>query len=95
MPKSYDAATVELALTLSTLAYVDENRIASQQEMIDEINAGLDEAGYRSWEVAWGPALNADPALRRVEQRNGPISGQHTRQRFLVLAQLARRPGSD
>jgi len=48
MPKSYDTATVELAMTLSTLAYVDENRIASQQEMIDEINAGLDEAGYRS-----------------------------------------------
>ena len=34
MPKSYDATTVELAMTLSTLAYVDENRIASQQEMI-------------------------------------------------------------
>jgi hypothetical protein len=48
MPKSFDTATVELAMTLSTLAYVDENRIASQQEMIDEINAGLDEAGYRS-----------------------------------------------
>jgi hypothetical protein len=48
MPKSYDATTVELAVTLSTLAYVDENRIASQQEMISEINAGLDEAGYKS-----------------------------------------------
>jgi Lipase (class 3) len=60
MPISYDVATVELAMTLSTLAYVDENRIASQQEMISEINAGLDEAGYESWQVAWGPALNAD-----------------------------------
>jgi|GEM_PF-6567488 hypothetical protein len=30
MPKSCDTATVELAVTLSTLAYVDENRIASQ-----------------------------------------------------------------
>ncbi len=60
MAISYDTATVELAMTLSTLAYVDENRIASQQEMISEINAGLDEAGYASWQVAWGPALNAD-----------------------------------
>jgi len=60
MPKSYDSATAELAMTLSTLAYVDENRIASQQEMMSEINAGLDEAGYKSWQVAWGPALNAD-----------------------------------
>ncbi|MDR3530545.1 MAG: hypothetical protein P4L90_08355 [Rhodopila sp.] len=60
MPKSYDTATVELAMTLSTLAYVDENRIASQEQMISEINAGLDEAGYNSWQVAWGPALNAD-----------------------------------
>jgi Lipase (class 3) len=60
MPKSYDTATVELAVTLSTLAYVDENRVASQQQMISEINAGLDAAGYKSWQVAWGPALNAD-----------------------------------
>jgi hypothetical protein len=29
MPNSYDATTVELAMTLSTLAYVDENGIAS------------------------------------------------------------------
>ena len=70
MPKSYDTATVELAMTLSTLAYVDENRIASQQEMIDEINAGLDEAGYRSWEVAWGPAPNADRSNLLYAARN-------------------------
>ena len=56
----HDTATVDLAMTLSTLAYVDENRVASQQQMISEINAGLDEAGYASWQVAWGPALNAD-----------------------------------
>jgi triacylglycerol lipase len=60
MPKSYDPATAELAMTLSTLAYVDENRTATQQEMISEINAGLEEAGYKSWQVAWGPALNPD-----------------------------------
>ena len=52
MPKSYDSATVELAMTLSTLAYVDENRTATQQQMIAEINAGLEEAGYKSWQVA-------------------------------------------
>ena len=45
MPRSYDSATVELAMTLSTLAYVDENRTATQQQMINEINAGLEEAG--------------------------------------------------
>jgi Lipase (class 3) len=60
MPKSYDSATVELAMTLSTLAYVDENRTATQQQMVREINAGLEEAGYKSWQVVWGPALNAD-----------------------------------
>src|SRR5262252_9603596 len=60
MPESYDSATVELAMTLSTLAYVDENRTATQQQMSSEINTGLDEAGYPSWQVAWGPALNAD-----------------------------------
>jgi triacylglycerol lipase len=60
MSTSYDTETAELAMTLSTLAYVDENRSATQQEMIGEINAGLEEAGYASWQVAWGPALNAD-----------------------------------
>jgi hypothetical protein len=49
MPKSYDSATVELAMTLSTLAYVDEHRTATQQQMIGEINAGLEEAGYPTW----------------------------------------------
>jgi hypothetical protein len=57
---SYDTATAELAMTLSTLAYVDENRTATQQQMIGEIDAALDEAGYPSWHVIWGPALNAD-----------------------------------
>jgi len=42
MPNCYDSATVELAMTLSTLAYVDESRTATQQQMISEINAGLD-----------------------------------------------------
>jgi hypothetical protein len=70
MPKSYDTATAELAMTLSTLAYVDENRIASQQEMISEINAGLDAAGYKSWQVAWGPALNADRSNLAYAARN-------------------------
>jgi hypothetical protein len=70
MPISYDTATVELAVTLSTLAYVDENRIASQQEMIREINLGLDEAGYESWQVAWGPALNADRSNLLYVARN-------------------------
>lgn len=70
MPKSYDTATAELSMTLSTLAYVDENRIASQQEMISEINAGLDEAGYKSWQVAWGPALNADHSNLLYAARN-------------------------
>jgi hypothetical protein len=60
MPKSYDRATAELAMTLSTLAYVDENRTATQQQMISEINAGLQQAGYPAWQVVWGPALNAD-----------------------------------
>jgi hypothetical protein len=30
MPKSYDSATVELAMTLSTLVYVDENRATTR-----------------------------------------------------------------
>src|SRR6201997_29647 len=70
MPKSYDSATVELAMTLSTLAYVDENRTATQQQMASEINAGLAEAGYRFWEVAWGPALNANRSNLAYAARN-------------------------
>jgi hypothetical protein len=49
MPKSYDSATVELAMTLSTLSYVDEGRTATQQQMIGEINAGMEEARYPTW----------------------------------------------
>jgi hypothetical protein len=70
MPNSYDRATVELAMTLSTLAYVDENRTATQQQMINEINAGLEEAGYKAWQVAWGPALNADRSNLAYAARN-------------------------
>src|SRR5262252_3393261 len=70
MPESYDSATVELAMTLSTLAYVDENRTATQQQMISEINASLAEAGYKSWQVAWGPALNADRSNLAYAARN-------------------------
>src|ERR1700733_9901813 len=70
MPTTSDTATVERAMTLSTLAYVEENRIASQQQMISEINAGLDEAGYKSWQVAWGPALNADRSNLLYAVRN-------------------------
>jgi hypothetical protein len=77
-------------MTLSTLAYVDENRTATQEQMIGEINAGLAETGYKSWRVAWGPALNADRSNLTYAARNSDwsIGGQHTRQRFLVLAQL-------
>jgi hypothetical protein len=70
MPKTYDSATVELAMTLSTLAYVDENRTATQQQMASEINAGLAEAGYKSWQVVWGPALNADRSNLAYTARN-------------------------
>jgi triacylglycerol lipase len=70
MPASYDTATAELAMTLSTLAYVDENRTATQQQMIGEINAGLEEAGYPSWQVVWGPALNADRSNLLYAARN-------------------------
>ena len=70
MPKFYDSATADLAMTLSTLAYVDENRTATQQQMASEINAGLAEAGYKSWQVAWGPALNADRSNLAYASRN-------------------------
>ena len=70
MPKFYDSATADLAMTLSTLAYVDENRTATQQQMASEINAGLAEAGYKSWQVAWGPALNADRSNLAYAARN-------------------------
>src|SRR5215475_2440692 len=75
MSKSYDSATAELAMTLSTLAYVDENRTATEQQMISEINAGLEEAGYKSWKVVWGPALNADRSNLAYAARNN-ITGQ-------------------
>jgi hypothetical protein len=60
VPKSYDTATAELAITLSTLAYVDEDRTATQQQMANEIDAGLEQAEYAVWEVVWGPALTVD-----------------------------------
>jgi Lipase (class 3) len=75
MPKSYDSATVELAMTLSTLAYVDENRTATQQQMIREINAGLEEAGYKAWQVVWGPSLNVDRSNLAYVARNS-VTGQ-------------------
>src|SRR5215472_7436241 len=64
MPESYDSATVEFAMTLSTLAYVDENRTATQQQMASEINAGLAEAGYKSWQIARGTAIGLRNGLR-------------------------------
>jgi hypothetical protein len=70
MSASYDPATAELAMTLSTLAYVDENKTATQQQMIGEINAGLAETGYPSWQVVWGPALNADRSNLLYAARN-------------------------
>src|ERR1700746_2584700 len=75
MPTTYDSATVELAMTLSTLAYVDENRTATQQQMIHEINAGLEEAGYKTWQVVWGPALNVDRSNLAYTARNS-VTGQ-------------------
>ena len=75
MPKLYDSATVELAMTLSTLAYVDENRTATQQQMINEINAGLEQAGYKAWQVVWGPALNVDRSNLAYVARSS-VTGQ-------------------
>ena len=75
MSKTYDNATVELAMTLSTLAYVDENRTATQQQMINEINAALEQAGYKAWQVVWGPALNADRSNLAYAARNS-VTGQ-------------------
>ena len=75
MPRSDDSATVELAMTLSTLAYVDENRTVTQQQMIGEINAALAEAGYPTWQVVWGPALNADRSNLAYAARNS-VTGQ-------------------
>ena len=57
---AYSVATAQLALQLSALAYVDENTNASQQQMIDGINVGLQSAGYADWSVAWGPALDQE-----------------------------------
>jgi hypothetical protein len=71
MPKSRDNATVEFAMTLSTLAYVDENRTATQQQTINEINAGLEQAGYEGWQVVWGPALNVDRSNLAYAAGNG------------------------
>jgi hypothetical protein len=57
---TYSLSTAKLGLQLSTLAYIDENTNASQQQMIDAINAGLRSAGFADWSVAWGPALDHD-----------------------------------
>jgi hypothetical protein len=49
MPSSYNSATVELAMTLSPLAYLGREQDRHQQQMISEINCGLEQAGYKSW----------------------------------------------
>ena len=83
MSKTYDNATVELAMTLSTLAYVEENRTATQQQMINEINAALEQAGYKDWQVVSGPALNATATFsdttisRRISDVGSSILANH------------------
>jgi hypothetical protein len=58
--------------------------------MINEIDAGLEQAGYEAWQVVWGLALNADRSNLVYTARNSQ-TGQLaavSRQRFLFLAQL-------
>jgi Lipase (class 3) len=43
--------------------------------MINEINAGLEEAGYRAWQVVWGPAVNVDRSNLAYVARNS-VTGQ-------------------
>jgi hypothetical protein len=72
MPKSYDATTAELSMTLSTVAYVDENRIASQQQMISEINAGLDEAQVLEGRT---PTMSSQASIFRHRPACQAVSG--------------------
>jgi hypothetical protein len=38
--------------------------------MINEIDAGLEQAGYEAWQVVWGLALNADRSNLVYTARN-------------------------
>jgi hypothetical protein len=78
-------------MTLSTLAYVDENTTATQQQMISEINAGLKEAGYKEWQVIWGPALNVDRSNLAYVARNSvtgqlAVSSIYSRGKYISIA---------
>ena len=68
---AYSAPLANLMLQLSALAYVDENTDASQQQLIDAINAGLRSAGYADWTVLWGPALDSDRSNMMYVAGNG------------------------
>ena len=68
---AYSAPLANLTLQLSALAYVDENTDASQQQLIDAINAGLRSAGYADWTVLWGPALDSDRSNMMYVAGNG------------------------
>ena len=74
MPSSYNSATVELAMTLSTLAYLDENRTATHQQMISEINCGLEQAGYKSWLATTGRRKAGRTRLSSATRRSLPAS---------------------
>lgn len=67
---SYDARVAQLAITLSSLAYVDENKNLSTQQMSSDIDAGLSAAGFQSWRVVWGPALSSDQSNLVYVARN-------------------------
>jgi hypothetical protein len=65
-------------LQLSALAYVDQNTNASQQQMIDAINSGLNSAGDQNWKVVWGPAL--DPGRSNLMY----VAGNNAGNQFVV-----------
>jgi hypothetical protein len=63
----YNLAEAQLTMTLSTLAYIDENPLPTDTtpaiqaaRMRTDINAALQNSAYSDWQVAWGPGLNDD-----------------------------------
>jgi hypothetical protein len=75
MSKTYDSATVELAMTLSTLAYVDENRTATQQQMIKRNQRWSGTGGIQGLAGRLGTGSECRPqqfGLGREEQSDRP-----------------------
>jgi hypothetical protein len=64
--KGFSKIEAQLTMTLSELAYIDEQQLPAETveqqkaRMRKDINQALSNSSYPDWQVAWGPGLNPD-----------------------------------